>query len=207
MRSIGRLFPRVIAPVSTVLLSSLIASGAHAADHQEAPGTMAQLAADIGDYYIWHADDKLNMVLTFGTFSSPELPATFDRDVIYGFHFDTTAPADGESDIDIYARFSQSVAGEWGVQISGLGDSPLEGAVETVLSSSDLSAWAGLSDDPFFFDQTGFNTTLSTGTLSFDPNRDDVAGLNVTAIAIQLPISSIISNSGNFQSWVTTSSL
>lgn len=207
MRSISRLFPRVIAPVSTVLLSSLIVPGGHSADHQEAPATMAQLAADIGDYYIWHADDTLNMVLTFGTFSAPELPATFDRDIIYGFHFDTTTPADGESDIDIYARFSQSTEGEWGVQISGVGDSPLEGAVETVLSNSELSAWAGLSDDPFFFDQTGFNTTVSSGTLAFDPNRDDVAGLNVTAIAIQLPVSNIVSNSGSFQSWVTTSSL
>lgn len=187
-----------------VVASSI--GGLHAADHQEAPNTRALLAADIGDYYAWHEGDQLNLILTFGTFAAPELPASFNRDVLYGFHFDTSAEPDGISDIDIYARFAQDVSGEWGLQVSGVGES-LEGPVESVLSNGQLNAWAGLADDPFFFDQTGFNATVTTGVLSFDPTRDDVAGLNVTAIALQLPIANIVSTGTALQTWTTTSSI
>jgi len=127
--------------------------------------------------------------------------------VLYGFHFDTSIPADGVADIEFFARFAQDDAGDWGLQVAGVGDTPLEGPVETVLTNGDLSAWAGLADDPFFFDQTGFNATVSTGDLSFDPTRDDVAGLNVTAIAIQLPFDTIQSDGSALQTWATTSNI
>ena len=179
----------------------------NASDHQEAPTATSFLTADIGDYYVWHEGDQLNLILTFGTFSPPGLPASFDRDVLYGFHFDTSIPADGIADIEIFARFAQDSVGDWGLQVAGIGDTPLEGPVETILSNSELTAWGGLADDPFFFDQTGFNQTVSTGVLSFDPTRDDVAGLNVTAIAIQLPVTAIQSDGSQLQTWSTTSNI
>lgn len=196
-----------IAAMGVLAASCLSVNVINAADHQEAPAATALLAADIGDYYVWHDNDQLNLILTFGTFAPMGQEATFNRDILYGFHFDTSEPADGVADVDMYARFSQSTDGAWGIQVFGIGDTPLEGAVETVLSDNALTAWAGLADDPFFFNQSGFNETLSTGTLSFDPTQDDVAGLNVTAIAIQLPIESIKSGGGALQSWATTSSL
>ena len=185
----------------------LAVSTANAADHQEAPSATALLAADIGDYYAWHNDSSVNLVLTFGTFAVAGAGATFDPTILYGFHFDTTVPADGVSDMDMYARFAQNEAGEWGLQVSGIGDAPIEGPVETVLESAGVNAWAGLADDPFFFDQAGFLETISTGILSFDPSRDAVAGFNVTAIAIEVPIDSIVSGGGSFQSWATTGTL
>ena len=191
-----------------VLTASVMAvQPINASDHQEAPTATAFLSADICDYYVWHEEDQLNLILTFGTFAAPGLPASFDRDVLYGFHFDTSLPADGIADIEIFARFAQDDTGAWGLQVAGVGDTPLEGPVETVLANSELTAWAGLADDPFFFDQTGFNTTVSTGVLSFDPTRDDVAGLNVTAIAIQLPITTIQSDGSALQTWATTSNI
>ena len=199
--------PKPAAAVCILAASAITLHTAIAADHQEAPGASAQLSADIGDYYLWHDSDQLNLVLTFGTFTQPGLPASFDRDVLYGFHFDTSSPADGVEDATLFVRFSQDVEGNWGLQVEGLDEATLEGPVETVLSNDQITAWAGLADDPFFFDQTGFVTTLSTGTLSFDPMRDDVAGLNVTAIAIQLPVESILPGGGALQSWTTTSSL
>ena len=200
----ARTFALVIGAVSC---SALLATSAHSSDHQEAPGVSANLAADIGDYYVWHEGNDVNLVLTFGTFAVPEMGPSFDSNILYEFHFDTSVPADGVSDLDIFARFAQDDAGEWGIQVSGFGTSPIEGAVETVLSSGDVSVWAGLADDPFFFDQSGFNQTVSTGTLSFDPTRDDVAGFNVTAIAIQVPASAIQANGTTFQTWSTTGSL
>jgi len=178
-----------------------------AADHREAPGASAQLEADIGDYYAWHMEDQVNLVLTFGTFAAVGMPASYNSDILYGFHFDTTVPADGVAEVNIYARFAQDTDGNWGLQLSGINETALEGAVETVLSNDQLSGWAGLVDDPFFFDQEGFNTTVSTGLLSFDPTRDSVAGLNITAIAVQVPVETIIPGGGAFQTWATTSSL
>jgi len=199
--------PRTHGGLGLLLAASLASGAAIGADHQEAPGATALLAADIGDYYAWHEGDMLNLVLTFGTFAPPDLPATFNADILYTLHFDTSAPADGISDIDFFARFAQDADGSWGLQVSGASSSPLEGPVETVISNSDVTAWGGLADDPFFFDQTGFNQTVATGTLAFDPTRDDVAGLNVTAVAIQIPVATIVSEGGTFQTWSTTSTL
>jgi len=193
--------------LGAIAVSTLAMQPINAADHQEAPTASAFLSADIGDYYVWHDEDQLNLILTFGTFAAPGLPASFDRDVLYGFHFDTSTPADGIADLNFFARFAQNSEGDWGLQVTGIGDTPLEGPVETVLTNGDLTAWGGLAEDPFFFDQTGFNTTVSTGVLSFDPTRDDVAGLNVTAIAIQLPITSIQSSGSELQTWTTTSNI
>lgn len=192
---------------SSVLAIALATAISHAADHQEAPAATALPAADVGDYYAWHAGDQLNLVLTFGPFAAAGTPASYDSNILYGFHFDTTATADGVSDVDIYARFAQDASGNWGIQVSGADASPIEGAVETVLSSGSASVWTGLADDPFFFDLTGFTETLSTGALSFDPSRDAVAGLNITAIAIQLPLSTVAGSVTALQTWSTTSAL
>lgn len=178
----------------------------HAADHQEAPAATALPAADIGDYYAWHSNDQLNLILTFGPFAAAGAPGAYDSNILYGFHFDTSATADGVSDLDIYARFAQDAAGNWGVQVTGADIAVIEGPVDSVLISSDVSVWAGVADDPFFFDQSGFNDTLATGTLAFDPTSDDVAGLNITAIAIQLPLASITATGTALQTWSTTAS-
>lgn len=190
-----------------LLAAGLLSTPAsRAADHQEAPATRAQTVADIGDYYAWHDGDDLNLVLTFGTFAAPGTPAAYDSTVLYSFHFDTSSPADGVADSALHARFGQDDAGNWGVQVMGDGVTTLEGAVENVIGNADLSAWAGLADDPFFFDQSGFQDTVATGTLSFDPERDDVAGLNITAIALQLPLTTVVEAGGQFQTWATTGS-
>lgn len=194
--------------MSLMLMLPAVPGITQAADHQEAPRASAQLAADIGDYYAWHENDQLNLILTFGTFSAPGMPASYDPNLLYGLHFDTSETADGVSDFDLYIRFAQDDQGNWGMRVSDSADSMLvQGAVETVLLNDDISAWAGLADDPFFFDQTGFVTTVGTGTLSFDPTRDDVAGLNITAIAMQVPVNTIRSGGGLIQTWATTASL
>jgi hypothetical protein len=193
--------------ISLVSANSIYINPVIAADHQEAPGTAAQVNADIGDYYAWHEGELMNLVLTFGTFAAPGSAGAYDPNLLYSFHFDTSNPADGLSDLDLHARFAQDDNGNWGLQVIGASDAPIAGPVETTTTSGDIAIWAGLADDPFFFDLTGFQDTLSTGVLSFNPERDDVAGLNVTAIAIQLPINSILSGGGTLQTWATTNSL
>ncbi len=199
--------PRTKARSLAAGLALIASCGLQAADHQEAPGATAQLSADIGDYYAWHADGQLNLIVTFGTFSAPGMEAAFDESVLYGMHFDTSETPDAVSDFDLYVRFAQNVDGDWGLRVSDASDTSLiEGAVDTVLSGDDIAAYAGLADDPFFFNASGFNETISTGVISFDPTQDDVAGLNITVLAVQLPVETVMPGGGALQTWATTAS-
>jgi hypothetical protein len=176
---------------------------ARAADHTDPPDRASDSAADIADLYAWHGDGTLTTVVTFAGLTMPGDPATYDEDVLYGIHIDTND--DQQSDHDIWIRFGQNGDGEMGVQVSGVPgeDAPLVGPVETTLESdTGTKAYAGLRDDPFFFDLEGFMSTLDTGSLQFDSNRDSFAGTNVTAVVVELPLEAISSDS--FDVWATT---
>jgi len=197
------------------LLACGVAFGAHlgdapeaqAADHIEAPGTSADTPADIDDFYAWHTANSLVTVLTFDGLKAPMMgqTGTYDPDVLYTVHIDNNG--DNVADFNIYTRFGQNALGEWGMQVTNLpGEAgPLVGPVNTTNSGASAQAWAGLADDPFFFDLQGFNDTLATGTVSFDPTRDAFAGTNVTAIVLEMPLMAATAGNGTIQVWATTS--
>lgn len=112
---------------------------------------------------------------------------------------------DLEPDVNLEARFGPNAAGDWGLQVTGVPSQaePLSGPVETTLEADGTRAWAGLRDDPFFFDLAGYTDTLTTGTLAFDGTRDSFAGVNVVAIVIETPISNVAAG-GPIQTWATT---
>ena len=189
---------------------------AFAADHTDPPsrttGASADRAADIGDLYAWHTDTgKTIFVLTYAGPNDPVegQTATYDRDVLYGIHIDTDD--DQDADHDIWVRFGQSASGNWGIQLENVpgADGVQTGAVEVenrIVGVTDGFFWAGLREDPFFFDLEGFQTTLSTGTLSFDADRDFFAGKNSSAIVIELETADIMAGADNtFDVWATTS--
>jgi hypothetical protein len=64
--------------------------------------------------------------------------------------------------------------------------------------------FAGVRDDPFFFDLVQFNRVVSGAATSFnDPGADTFAGFNVLAIVIELPKSVLGDNTLGV--WGTTS--
>ncbi len=103
------------------------------------------------------------------------------------------------------------------------------GAFNTTFSAEGLTVFAGPRDDPFFIDLFGdesltsvlnavFSATLGETigsveeqTLAFaDPAVDDLAGLNVLAIVVEVPKSMVagalgIGGSDSFFAWATTS--
>ena len=182
---------------------------ATAADHTDPPARFAAAgdAADIGDLYAWHADDTLSLVLTFAGPIGPiaEPVGTYDADVLYGIHIDTDG--DNVADSDIYVRFGQNEAGEWGIQAEGVPgeDTPVAGAVESMLDGTGATVWAGVAEDPFFFDLQGFGDTLQTGTLMFDSTRDAFAGANITSIVIDVPLTDALGGGSALPIWATTS--
>ena len=184
-----------------LLLCVALATPALAADHAEAPGAAADRAADIADYITWADSGSFVGIVTFAALTPAGGDAVYDADVLYTLHFDQDG--DNVSDLDVHVRFGQDGAGAWGVQAMGLG-AAVEGPVETLNVEGDVKLWAGLRDDPFFFDLQGYGDTLATATVSFDSSRDSLAGTNVTAIVIEAPVATVAGGSAPFTTWVTT---
>ncbi|MCA9707745.1 MAG: DUF4331 family protein [Myxococcales bacterium] len=202
-----------------------------AADHLDAPATQADAAVDIADFYAWPNEDgsRITAVITFAGLMPAGGDPVYDGSVLYTIHIDNTAdPAenadifdndnDNESDIRIHARFGSNNAGDWGVQLIGLpgaGEDPLVGPVEEVLSSGSASAWAGMRDDPFFFDLDAFFATRDNllddadpADVAFIPGMavDSIAGTNAMAIVVEFDSADVLGgNPDNFlQLWATT---
>ena len=180
----------------------------NAADHEEAPGAQADLAADIADLYHWHTEAGTAVsVLTFGGIANADAPV-YDAGVLYTIHIDTDM--DNESDQQVHVRFGQTSDGNWGVQAtlaSALGSIEMSGNTGEVIldEMTGTQIWAGIADDPFFFDLAGFGATVANLQDASDPAdiaftaTDALAGANTTAIVIEGP-----NTATNYQVWATT---
>ena len=175
---------------------------AEAADHLDPSGVVAAGdSVDIGDFYAWHdtANNTLTLILTYGGPVAPSAiqTGTYDPDALYGIHIDNDG--DNVDDLDIWVRFGQNDEGDWGVQVAGLpGEAgPVSGAVETnITGDGGALVYAGLKDDPFFFDLVGFQNTIAAlmeendnADFMFDPTRDFFPGLNISTIVLEVPLS------------------
>lgn len=183
-----------------------------AADHTDPPALVGANAnaGDIADLYAWAENDKLTTVLTFSGLTAPiaDQAGNYDADVLYGIHIDNTG--DHIANANIWVRFGLNDLGEWGLQVVGMPGEvgPVIGAVETAIDGGNgTKAWAGLRDDPFFFDFAGFGTTLQTGTLSFDATRDTFAGTNTTAIVLEMPTTAALGAGTSLSIWATTAKI
>ncbi len=181
-----------------------------AADHLDPSprvGMPVGNSADIADVYAWNTGTSTltdNIVVAL-TFAGPIGPTfTGDRDVLYTIEIDNEDEM-FDPNLSIRARFAQNSAGQWGVQFTGIPgtDGPVVGPVGAIIDLGGASAYAGVREDPFFFDLTGFQNTLMTGTLSFDPTRDFFAGGNVSAIVVEIPLRALPGD-GPYQVWATT---
>ena len=209
----------------TLLVVVLWPSGpSEGADHAEAPGVMGDRAADINDIYAFRSPenpDNLVVALTVNPLTAPpeNLGSDFATDVAYEIHVDNTG--DLIADATVSVTFA---GGEF--TVAGLGD-PITGAVTPasidatpaaaqITESGGIRVFAGQRDDPFFFDLVGYTNFVSGPFVPAaglrpageDPS-DTLAGLNVSAIVIELPITALTgaetSDTGVIRAWATTS--
>lgn len=185
--------------------------GARAADHLDPPGrtdpavySNPDKAADIADVYTWHTATDLVIAMTFAGPQATNLPATYDRDMLYTINISNDEVA-FTPEYQIRFRFGQNGQAT-GVQFSGVPGTTgvIEGPVETDLRQGQVVVRAGLFDDPFFFDLQGFRATRSTGALSFRNDRNFFAGQNLTAAVVQIPRSAVDSGNGKVRIWATS---
>jgi hypothetical protein len=196
--------------------SMLELAAVDAADHLDPPARTNPAAAgtdrtaDIADLYAWHQGTGATATLTtILTFDGPNDPAAdqavaCDRDVLYTIHIDNDD--DNETDFDIEARFGEDDVGNCFVRVANIpGEAgPIEAPVGLTREGTDAMVYAGLHDDPFFFDLTGFQNTLSTGTLSFENDRDFFARKNLSAVVLEFPLTAAAGGGTSLRVWAST---
>lgn len=183
-----------------------------ASDHDESPLVKKDAALDITDLYVFDSGDKktTTIIVCWAGFNDsrpqPDKDAVYDANALYTLYIDNNA--DNKPDHTIYWRYGANASDEFGVQWTGIpgADAAVAGYVESIFPAGPYArVWTGHADDPFFFDAGGYLMTLDTGKLTFDSKADFLAGLNVTAAAIEID-TDILSGGKPIQVWVTASS-
>ncbi len=213
---------------------ALLSSAAIGADHAESPGADADPAGDLADVFLFISPEnsrRLVGAITFGGRPAPRSRTDIiycDPKLIYVLNIGranaagqfTNTPA-----IRIVARFAKSDTGRCGVQLENVpgAGGTFSGPTEVTLSSpSGLRAFAGIRNDPFFFDAEGYNGMVaafdsaapaggylvSSFGLGTRPRRDSFANRNISAIVFEMDLDVVAPATGaarpKIQAWATT---
>jgi Domain of unknown function (DUF4331) len=145
-----------------------------AADHLDGPAASADPAADITDLFAWMSSDAKTVYLVMDVVPLASTASRFSNAVQYVFHTTSRATFGATSfkTVDIICTFdtSQRISC-WAEDEYINGDASSTAGISS--SSGKLRVFAGLRDDPFFFNLDGFKnaahtTTVAKGSLTFD---------------------------------------
>ena len=182
-----------------------------AADHAEAPAVAHDAGADIADAYLFldpANTNKVVMIMTIHGFVAPQENVNlgfFDPEVRYRFELEETGDAKVDDTIDIQfaPRTSPSTGQIATIKLPNghkfdapatapsLADTPPPPVLTT--NADGVVFFAGVTDDPFFFDIPAFNRFVASVRAGapditvFLRARDSFAGYNVLAIALSVP--------------------
>ncbi len=206
----------------------LLSVPARSADHRDAPGISEDGRADLLDVFDFVNPNNGNIVLaaTVNPFTiGGAINVAFGPDVLYEFKIDNTG--DNVEDLVIQATFSPTVPGPQTFSIRGPAKPRIAGTASSLLldetprvtgpatgvvvngSGSVTRAFAGLRDDPFFVDLIWVLRLIGAqpgGPLTRAPGLDFIAGLNCSALVVEVPASALRGSTGNvIKVWATTS--
>lgn len=153
---------------------------ARGADHTDSPAVSGDPLNDIADFFAWMSDDaaNLNLVLTVNPFATPD--TRFGNASQYVFHVESRADllTNIETEAKVVCQFYDADAIEcWVLDESGAvvdyvtGDPSDPAGIAS--DSGQVRVFAGLRDDPFYFNLDGFLRTVDTvrgaaASLTFD---------------------------------------
>lgn len=204
-----RRIPRGVAAALALAVSAAVIS----ADHAESPGADADPAADLADIFIFPSPEsasKTVAAITFGGRAAPRsrIDGSFycDSRVLYTLHIDRADAAgnfDSVADVRVLARLARDQDGNCGLQLENVpgAGGTFSGKVESVFTSSGgMRAFAGLRNDPFFFDAEGYAALVASfagagqsgdvvGAFRLgggQARRDSFAFRNVSAIVFEM---------------------
>lgn len=208
MRTIRKL--ATLGAAMTVLTVGAAPLFTSAADHLEAPLAAANRSLDITDIYAFDAKSSKNTVLVVdvnplaGVLSG----TTFSSRGEYRFNIDTNGDAVAD---DVYAvRFGKARHdGSQKVTLRRNGDVILSGWTGRTIKDHGAKLFAGLKDDPFFFDLASFKLWRDPdgdGAFTYDgpttfAGTDFFRDTNISTIVLEIP-DAWLGASANF--WAST---
>lgn len=156
----------------------LTAGLAQAADHRDSPLTTADPSADINDVYLFNnPNDPTEVVIAQTVLPFANFNSRFSDAVEYRYYIDN-----GATTIQINCRFTEQSNR---VSCTGPNGLAAAGGIERTVVGTGMRVWAGLRDDPFFFDLAAFNRTRATLVPAFtNPGVNAFAGANTLALII-----------------------
>jgi hypothetical protein len=184
--------------LAVAAIAIVAAIPAVSADHLDAPAVKKDGRIDINDVYVFHpgSPQRLNktvLVMTVNPAAGAISGTTFRQGARYEWLIDTNGNA--RPDITVRTQFSAPRGGEQKYTVRWIkGDDSrviARGETDEVNGDDGARAFAGLRDDPFFFDLASFNG-LGTGDAFCQPGDSDFfLGLNTSAIVLEVPTSMI----------------
>ena len=219
LRFLSRSFLSFVVIVAVTFCSSImLVQSAAAADHADSTSVAGDPGADVGDVFAFldpNDNSKVILIITVAGFIVPSEALNlsfFPSDVMYRLEIENTgdAVADRFIDVTFSPQTSRSVAQTATVAISGgttrtkrfnapatlstLNGEPNPFNV-TTNTTFNIKFFAGMTDDPFYFDIAGFGRFVSS-VLGGNPDptrlersRDSFAGYNTHSIGLSVPAS------------------
>ena len=222
-----------------------LAGPAYGADHLDSVDLLDTPAADINDLYAFvpYGTDNLVLALSVNRFANSAAPmggnTEFDPDTLYQFKIDNggasaSDPLDGVAEHTVDIQFNQAgttISAAQYIRITGLPS--LNGGAETVLeldadgmaTEGGVKVFAGLRDDPFFFDLKWFFDVAATHPLADVLNdgedfyhyvfpgapevinlseADTFATANVSMIVLEFPKADVLGTNDVIGVWAAT---
>jgi len=208
----------ILATTSALVCATLLlpVSRISGADHRDGPQLARDLSLDIDDaYFFLDPNDSTRVIMAFST-SGPIVPAenaaagVFDPTANYRFEIENTGDEVGDVAVDVHftkqvapnqpqtasitlSRRHASVEFTAPTTVSSATATTPTAPVVTTDSETGISFFAGLTDDPFFFDipaELRYRASRFAGTPDpafFNRARDSFAGYNVLMIALSVP--------------------
>lgn len=189
-------------------LSLVLPGAALAADHLDGAAVSANGAADINDLYVFQGSDPANTVLSFDVNPAAGVISgtTFDPGIEYVINVDTDG--DAVEDVVYSITFAAEAGGTQAYTVTKDGApyaTGVTGTNSTIATGGQV--FAGLVDDPFYFDLDGFKTFKASildpdaavdASLicDNDPDVNFFAGFNASAIVLEVPDSELAANIG-----------
>jgi hypothetical protein len=178
-------------------IAALVTFPAFSADHLDAPTVKTDHRIDINDVYVFHPGSPQNLgrtvlAMTVNPAAGVISGTTFRPDAKYEFLIDTDN--DAKPEITVRTQFSEPAGGQQDYRVHVVkgndGNQILHGTTNQVVTQGAATAFAGLRDDPFFFDLANFNNGATFCGAGL-PVSDFFLGLNASAIVIELPTSMV----------------
>ena len=203
-----------------LLASATFASYAGAADHRDSPTNISNPTADINDVYAFRSPTNANNLVVAISANPLIVPADNARRGVFDPAVQFKINVDGNGDLSPDAVVNIRRAGDTLV-FEGLGEAiaaqiTAPGQAPVINRAGPVTAFAGLRDDPFFFDLAGFQAFVANPQAPVAGLRaagggspvDAFAGTNILAIVVELPVTAITgganANTGTIKTWVTS---